>query len=196
MKKMILFTPLLAVLLCIGNSSRAQMQTKSEFSALAASPMEMAYFPSDYPMANVRGNASTLVARVIYCRPQKKGREIFGKLVPYGKVWRLGANEATELDIYTPVMIGGQQIPVGRYTLYAVPQTDKWTMVLSKQVDIWGAFGYKQSDDILRTDIPVEQLSQPLEAFSMTFEKTSGGANLVMGWDNVKTSLPIQVAGM
>ncbi len=196
MKKMFLFIPVLAVLLLLGNPGSAQMQSKSEFPALAASPMEMTYFPVGYPMANIRGTAGTLVARVIYCRPQKKGREIFGKLVPYGQVWRLGANEATELDLYTPVTIAGQKIPEGRYTLYAVPQTDKWTIVLSKQKDIWGAFGYKQSEDILRTDVPVEKLDQPLEAFTMVFEKSANGADLVMAWDDVKTVLPIQTGGM
>jgi len=188
--------PVLAALLLLGNQSSAQMQSKSEFPALALSPMEMTYFPVGYPSANVRGNAGTLVARVIYCRPQKKGRVIFGKLVPYGQVWRLGANEATELDLFTPVTIAGKKIAEGRYTLYAVPQTDKWTIVLSKQKDIWGAFGYKQTEDILRTDVPVEKLDQPLEAFTMVFEKSSTGANLVMAWDNVKTVLPIGVGGM
>lgn len=193
MKKAYAFLPILAVLLFTGFSSGAQANQKSEFPSMAASPMEMAYFPVGYPGVRLSKDPGTLVARVIYCRPQMKGRDIFGTgtLVPYGQVWRLGANESTEIDFFIPVTIAGQQIQPGRYTLYALVQADKWTMILSKELDTWGAFSYKQADDILRTDVPVQSLSQPLEDFSIVFEKSSDGANLVMGWDKVKAELPI-----
>ncbi|HVB03622.1 MAG TPA: DUF2911 domain-containing protein [Chitinophagaceae bacterium] len=197
MKKNLLFTFALASMVFTGFGSFAQMTQKSAFPSMALSPMEMAYYPVGYPGVRLKKDPGTLVARVIYCRPQMKGRVIFGKLVPYGQVWRLGANESTEIDFFVPVTIAGQQIQPGRYTLYTIPETGKWTMILSHEIDTWGAFSYKQSDDILRTVIPVKTLSTPLEDFSIVFQKASGGANLVMAWDKTEASLPIHfTAGM
>jgi len=168
----------------------ASAQTK--LPPLDKSPMDMAYYPPSFPMAvNVQGKPGKLIARVIYSRPQMNGREIFGKLVPYGKVWRLGANEATELDVYTSVTIAGRKIRPGRYTLYAIPQTDKWTIVLNSQTDTWGAYGYHENKDILRTDVPVTTLNDAVDAFTMVFEEASQGCNLVMAWDKTEVKLPI-----
>jgi hypothetical protein len=165
---------------------------QSKLPKLDKSPMDMAYYTPNYSsVVGVQGKPGKLVTRVIYSRPQMNGREIFGGLVPYGKVWRLGANQATELDVYAPVTIGGHQIKPGRYTLYAIPQTDKWTIILSSQTDTWGSFGYKEAKDILRTDVPVTHLDTPVEAFAMTFEKAPQGASLVMAWDTVEVKLPI-----
>src|SRR5690606_12164746 len=140
---------------------------------------------------NVKGDTGTLIARVIYSRPQVDGREIFGKLVPYGKVWRLGANQATELDVFAPVTIGGHQVAPGRYTLYAIPENDKWTIIVNSQTDTWGAFGYHDNKDVLRTDVPVTTLGDPVEDFTMVFEKADQGCNLVMAWDKTEAHLPI-----
>jgi hypothetical protein len=191
MKK--IFLPLMLAFLFAGMSSYGQsMQPPTKLPGLDQSPMDMAYYPPGFSMTvSVQGKPGTLISRVIYSRPQMRGREIFGKLVPYGKVWRLGANQATELDIYSPVTIGGHRIAPGRYTLYAIPGTDKWTIILNSQTDTWGAFGYKQSKDILRTDVPVTHLDAPVEAFTMVFEKAGGGANLVMAWDTVEVKLPV-----
>ncbi|WP_298736765.1 DUF2911 domain-containing protein [uncultured Chitinophaga sp.] len=158
-----------------------------------ASPMDMAYYPPVYPyLVKVKGEPGTLVARVIYSRPQKKGRTIFGELEGYGKVWRLGANEATEIEFFIPVSIGGKHVPKGRYTLYAIPQETKWTIILNRETDIWGAYKYDQAKDVLRTTVPVLSPSAPVEAFTMVFEKAEGGANLVMAWDTVMVSLPVK----
>lgn len=168
----------------------ATAQTK--LPGLDKSPMDMSYYPPGFPMVvNVQGKPGKLVARIIYSRPQTNGREIFGKLVPYDKVWRLGANQATELDIYTPVTIGGQKINPGRYTLYAIPQADKWTIILNSQTDTWGAYGYHEKKDILRTDVPIKTLTDPVEAFAMVFEKADHGCNLIMAWDKTEVKLPI-----
>jgi hypothetical protein len=186
---------LLFSLLCTGLlwASATPSQAQTKLPPLDASPMDMIYFPANYSMnVSVKGQPGTLRARVIYSRPQIKGREIFGKLVPYGKVWRLGANQATELDVYTPVTIGGKQLAPGRYTLYTIPQPDKWTLIVNSQTDTWGAFGYKEEKDVLRTDIPVTQLSSPVDAFSMIFEPTSDGANLVMAWEKTEAKLPMK----
>lgn len=169
----------------------ARAGSNTDFPGLDDSPMDMAYYPGGYSMAKVKGNAGPLIARVIYSRPQKKGREIFGKLIPYGEIWRLGANQATELDVYSPVTVGGHQVNPGRYTLYAIPQPDKWTVILSGQTDTWGAFGYKEEEDILRTDVPAGTLTDPVEAFTMVFKKAAQGCDLLMAWDKTVVKLPI-----
>src|SRR6478672_8590469 len=100
------------------------------------SPMDMCYYPNNYPVLKIQDKATEpVVARVIYSRPQKNGRLIFGDLVEYGKVWRLGANEATEIEFFRSVKIGDKKVEKGRYTLYAIPATDKWTLIFSKDTD-------------------------------------------------------------
>lgn len=188
MKYLGICSAVFAAILFTGSSLMAQ----TKLPPLDASPMDMSYYPPNFSSnVSVRGNPGTLIARIIYSRPQLKGREIFGKLEPFGKVWRLGANQATELDLYAPVTIGGHKVPKGRYTLYAIPEADHWTIILNSQTDTWGAFGYKQAKDILRTSVPLVTLDQPVEALSIVFEKSDSGANLVMAWDRTEAKLPI-----
>ncbi|MEI9933462.1 MAG: DUF2911 domain-containing protein [Ferruginibacter sp.] len=160
---------------------------------LDKSPMDMSYYPNQYPQLKLdpKKNTAPLVARVIYSRPQKNGRTIFDSLVAYNKVWRVGANEATEIDFFKPVKINGINIPEGRYTLYAIPDSAKWTIIINKETDIWGDFGYDQNKDILRTDVPVEKQSTSTEALSIVFTKAAAGADLIIVWDTVKVALPI-----
>lgn len=167
-------------------------QTATEFPPMDKSPMDMAYYPVNYPALKIQNKVTEpLVARVIYSRPQKGGRNIFGGLVEYGKVWRLGANEATEIEFYKHVWIGGKKIPKGRYTLYAIVYEDKWTIILNRETDIWGAFKYDAKKDIVRTDVMVQKNAEALEALAIVFEKSADGTNLVIGWDTVRVSLPI-----
>lgn len=173
-------------------SVTAQAQTAFKMPELDKSPMDMAYFPPNYPMLKIQDKAvEPLVARVIYSRPQKNGRTIFGDLVEYNQVWRLGANEATEIEFFREVKIGGKKIAKGKYTMYALVNPDKWTIILNKDTDIWGAFKYDEKKDVLRVTVPVEKLTVPVEAFSIQFDKTAGGANLLMAWDQAKVTLPI-----
>jgi hypothetical protein len=132
-----------------------------------------------------------LVARVVYSRPQKNGRKLFGDLVSYGKVWRLGANEATEIEFFKDVKITDKKVKKGRYTLYALVDSDKWTMILNKETDTWGAFKYDMAKDVVRIPVPVEKQTEITEAFSIAFEKAGKGANLVINWDDVLVKLPI-----
>src|SRR5882724_2532583 len=160
----------------------AAARTQPKLPPLDQSPMDMSYFPVDYPVLRIQDKAKDpLISRIIYGRPQKNGRIIFGDLVPYGSVWRLGANEATEIEFFKDVKIGGKKITKGRYTLYALPEAEKWIIILNKETNIWGAFKYDQKKDVLRTDVPVQKQADTAEAFSMIFEKTnSGSANLVI----------------
>jgi len=173
---------------CVSLTSFSQ----GKFPPLDKSPMDASYYPVNYPILRIQEKASEpLMARVIYSRPQRNGRNVFGELVEYGKVWRLGANEATEIEFYRDVKVNGTKLKKGRYTLYCIPATDKWTIIINKDTDIWGAFKYDMKKDAMRTTIPVQKQADSLEALSIVFEKTSTGADLVMAWDNVSGRLPI-----
>lgn len=161
--------------------------------AVDKSPMDMCYYPANYPVLKIQNKATEpLVARVIYSRPQKNGRSVFGELVEFGKVWRLGANEATEIEVYKDVKVGNSstKLKKGRYSILAIPYTDKWTIIFNKETDVWGAFQYDEKKDVLRVDVPVNKQPDPAEAYTMLFEKANGGANLIMIWDTVKAILP------
>jgi hypothetical protein len=156
------------------------------------SPMDMSYYPNGYPVLKIQDKATEpLVARVIFSRPQKNGRVIFGDLLEYGKVWRLGANEATEIEFYQNVKINATKIKKGRYTLYCIPYADKWTIIINKETDTWGSFKYDMKKDLVRIDVPVQKQTEIAEAFVMAFEKATTGTNLIIAWDDVKVSLPI-----
>lgn len=184
--KQLLFTFFIAAFISAG----AVAQTK--LPPVDKSPMDMSYYPAGYPVTKIQDKPQDpLVARLIYSRPMKNGRVVFGDLLEYGKVWRLGANEATEIEFYQNVKIGNAKIKKGRYTMYCIPYADKWTIILNKETDTWGSFKYDMKKDIVRTDLPVQKQTDITEAFTMVFEKASGGANLIMAWDDVKVSLPI-----
>src|ERR1700712_3621398 len=121
MKKLII----LAAFVLAGHCLMAQQKPTE----LDKSPMDVSYYPPNYPLLKMRGQISTdPLARILYSRPQKKGRDIFGEEVKYNEVWRLGANEATELELFKNATIGGRKIPKGRYTVYCVPSESKWTI--------------------------------------------------------------------
>ncbi|MEO6638912.1 MAG: DUF2911 domain-containing protein, partial [Ginsengibacter sp.] len=129
--------------------------------------------------------------RVIYGRPQLNGRKVFGELQEYGNVWRLGANEATEIEFFKEVKINGRKIKKGRYTIYAVPYTDKWTFIINTETDIWGSFKYNQSKDVFRVDLPV--IKNPVtEVMTIFFDKTTKGANMDIFWDDVRVVVPFE----
>ena len=131
------------------------------------------------------------MARVAYSRPRKEGRTIFGGLVEYGKVWRLGANEATEIEFFQKVTIGTKKISKGRYTLYAIVNETSWTLIVNKETDTWGSFKYDPEKDVVRIEVPVEKLSEQVEYLAMVFEKDNNHINLVIAWENIKVALPI-----
>ncbi len=172
-------------------SASAQMKAP-EIPSLDKSPMDMSYYPTNYPLLKIQNKVSDpLVMRVIYSRPQVDNRKIFGGLQNYGEVWRLGANEATEIDLYKDVTINNIKIKKGRYTMYAIPYPEKWTFILNKETDTWGSFKYDSTKDVVRQDLPVIKNEQT-EDMTIVFEKTPKGANMNMYWADVKAVLPIQ----
>ena len=181
---------LLAVLLmAVSGFGMAQ----STLPPLDKSPMDMCYYPVDYPVLKIQHKMDApLIARVIYGRPQKNERSIFGDLVPYDMIWRMGANEATEIEFFRDVKIDGKKLPKGRYTLYAIPSVDNWIMVLNKETDTWGAFGYDSKKDVLRTTVKVNTRPDVIDVFTICFEgKEKNKTSLMVGWDNKEVHLPI-----
>lgn len=168
------------------------LMAQNKMPAVDKSPMDMAYYPNAYPVLKIQDKISEpVVARVIYSRPQKNGRNIFGELLELGKLWRLGANEATEIEFFQQVKIGGNKVKKGRYTLYCIPYAERWTIIINKDTDTWGAFKYDQAKDVTRIDVPVTLQPEVVESFAMQFEKSTSGANLIIAWDNMRISLPI-----
>lgn len=159
---------------------------------LDKSPMDMSYWPANYPILKMSGKAKDQpVARIIYGRPLKNGRAIFGGIIKYNEMWRLGANEATEIETFQTLKIGGKVLAKGRYTVYCLPTENKWTIIINKDNFCWGNFTYDSKKDLIRTDIDVEKNSEPAEAFTMYFEDAKNGATLIFLWDDIKASLPI-----
>ncbi|HEX7692081.1 MAG TPA: DUF2911 domain-containing protein [Sediminibacterium sp.] len=159
---------------------------------LDKSPMDMSYWPANYPLLKMSGKAKGApVARVIYGRPLKNGRAIFGGIIRYNDLWRLGANEATEVEFFQNVRIAGKTVPKGRYTLYCIPSESKWTIIVNKDNFSWGSFTYDAKKDLLRTDIDVEKNTDNAEAFTIYFDDTKSGANMIFLWDDLKAVMPI-----
>jgi len=155
---------------------------------LDKSPMDASYFPAGYPTMKVRGQApAEPSARIIYSRPQKKGRNIFGEEVKYNEVWRLGANEATEIEFFKNATFGGKKVLKGRYTLYCIPTETTWTLILSKDNYTWGSFAYKSDKDVFRIDVPVQKTTTDVEALTMFFDNS----NLNILWDFLKVQVPV-----
>ena len=164
----------------------------SSLPAIDKSPMDMSYYPANYPVLKIQDKLTEpLTARIIYSRPKKEGRPIFGNLVEYGKVWRLGANEATEIEFFKSVKINGKKISKGRYTLYAIVNENTWTLILNKETDTWGHFKYDAKKDVVRVEVPVQKTKESAESLGMSFEKSAGGINLIIGWDTIKVTMPI-----
>ena len=112
---------------------------------LDKSPMDMSYWPANYPLLKMYGKAKDQpIARIIYGRPLKNNRVIFGGIIKYNEMWRLGANEATEIETFRTIKIGSKILPIGRYTIYCLPNLEKWTLIINKDNYCWGNFTYDQ----------------------------------------------------
>ncbi len=160
------------------------------FQGVDTSPMDVAYLPHNF--AHDRSPGDKAIAKVYYSRPQKKGRDIFGSKVSYGKVWRTGANEAVELKAYQDIALGGKKLKAGTYSLFAIPDKKEWTIIINSDLDYWGAYSYDKSKDVLRVKVPVKQLDTVVEAFSIQFEdKGSGKAAMRLAWDKTMVEVPV-----
>lgn len=162
--------------------------------ALAAAPSraEEIRLPQASPGAKTALTIGTTDVEIVYHRPGVKGRQVWGGLVPYGQVWRLGANEATTISFSTPVKVEGYDVPAGTYSLFAIPAQDKWTLVLNKKSDQWGAYFYKQEEDLLRFDVKPQ--TGPATEW-MTFQMTPAppdSAVIEMAWDTLRVPFTVK----
>ncbi|SDD51153.1 Protein of unknown function [Algoriphagus faecimaris] len=157
--------------------------------SLSAQQLQM---PQASPSAKISQKVGLTDVLVEYARPSTKGRKIFGELVPFGQVWRTGANAATTLEFSTEVMIEGNTIPAGKYALYSIPGKNEWTIVLSKNTELWGSIGYNSNDDILRFQVEPKKLSRLYETFEISFNNmTDNGADLSLKWENTRVDFRI-----
>lgn len=173
MKKSIFAIALFTIVALFSNDITAQ-----NFRPLDKSPLDLAAFPKK----------GAKVVKVTYSRPQLKGRSV-ATLAPNDKVWRTGANEAVEIRFYNDVTFGGEKVKAGIYSLFTIPGEKEWTIILSSDVDAWGAYSYNKANDIVRVKGKVTQAENSIEAFSMTFDKKM---NLYMGWDKIRVKVALK----
>lgn len=144
------------------------------------------------PLAVVSIRYKDAYIKITYSQPQKRGREIFGKLVPYNEVWRTGANEATEITTTKNIQINGTLLLTGTYSLFTIPKKDKWTVIINREVGLWGAYNYNSKLDVMRFDVPVTTTDIVSESFTMQFDHRNEVADLLLYWDKTKILIPIK----
>lgn len=156
------------------------------------SPMDMVYFPGDYPLLKMAEKTSSPpLMRIIYSRPQKQNRKIFNGLIKYDVPWRLGANESTEIEFFSVATIQNKTIKPGRYIVYCIPQETKWTLVFNSNLYSWG-LQQNQEKDLMKFEVPVEKNNGFIEYFTIAIEKQSDkSAEIIFLWDDVKATLPV-----
>ncbi len=169
---------LLVVIMFLGALTTANAQ---KFAEMQKSPTDISYAKADR-------NAKPEI-KVVYSRPQKKGREIFGNLVKFDKVWRTGADEATEIKLFKDMKMGDKTVKAGTYSLYTIPGEKEWTIIINSDLDSWGAYSYDKGKDVARIKVPAAS-GDALEAFSIAFKKVDKGYHMLMGWDTTRVEVP------
>ncbi|SDS33136.1 Protein of unknown function [Polaribacter sp. KT25b] len=158
--------------------------TAQKFAKVDVSPMDAASFPNNWKESNK-------LVKIIYSRPQLKGRTL-DKLAPIDKVWRTGANEAAEITFYKDVTFGGKEVKAGTYTLFTIPTEGDWTVILSNQKNIWGAYFYDMKEDVVRVNGKMSKSEDSIESFSIVFEGEEESAMMYLGWANTIISVPVK----
>ncbi len=188
------FLPIFLVLLSVS------VLSAQDFADVDKSPLDAAYYPARAAFRAFAKTDSAAMAmepkiRVLYSRPYKKGREVWGgDLAPYGEPYRLGANETTEITFFAPVKIGDRLVPAGRYTVGAIPNADKWEVFFSLDVDGWGVYAYKPEHNVATITAPTGKVDEVIENFSISlYEASPGTVHLKMGWDTTVVEVPIQL---
>jgi hypothetical protein len=171
--------------------------SKSLLFVLVMSALVLAQNNAQKPPASPPGTATHTFAdgkkiTIDYSRPFAKGRKIMGGLVPYGQVWRTGANSATSFVTDTDLVIGGTNVPAGKYTLYTLPGEMAWKLIINKETGQWGT-KYDQAQDLARIDMVANKLNSPVEQFTISFEKTGGdSAKLKLEWENTSATVDVK----
>lgn len=180
MKKLKLIA--LAVFLMTATTEFASAQ---KLPGVDPSPADISYFRPD-------GRGTTPVAKITYGRPMKKGRTMLGNTEAYGKVWRLGANETTEIKLYKDVTFGDKTLKAGTYSVYAIPDKTEWTIIFNSKLDTWGAYEYDESKDVARVKVPAGKSESEVEAFTIMFDGKDATASMVIAWENTMVKVPLK----
>ncbi|MFA5265276.1 MAG: DUF2911 domain-containing protein [Opitutaceae bacterium] len=148
--------------------------------------------PQQSPLCTIKQSVGVTDIGIAYSRPGVKGREIFGKMIPFGAVWRTGANSSTKLSFSTPVKLNGTEIPAGSYALYTIPGESEWTIIVYKDTSLWGAYGYDQKNDFARIKATPVKLAEPVETFTIDINDIrTESATLNLIWE--KTKVPVRL---
>ena len=148
------------------------------------------------PTAIASVNHNDTYIKIVYGQPYKKGRDIFGGLIPYGEIWRTGANEATEMTTTKDIRFAGEPLPAGTYALFSIPERDQWTIILNSRLGQWGAFEYDPQYDVLRAQVPAVKTNQIVEAFTVQFDEVKNNETLIrLSWDSTRVRIPIGFTG-
>ncbi|PTX94398.1 DUF2911 domain-containing protein [Opitutus sp. ER46] len=175
-------------LVCVSAMAFAMMSP----SALQAQASKVA-FPQPSPTATLKQRVGVTDIEIIYSRPGAKGREIFGGLVPYGEVWRTGANAATKITFSTPIKFGGVDVAAGTYALFSIPDQKEWTVILNKVSGQWGAYRYDATNDVTRVKVAPTKLGEAIETFTIDVNDIrDDSATLVLAWQNVRVPVKLE----
>lgn len=148
--------------------------------------------PAPSPLTTIKQDFALSSVEVSFSRPSVKGRKIFGDLVPYGKVWRTGANGATTITFGEEVSFGGKKVPAGKYGLLTIPEQGEWTVILSKQTDVTSPAAYKEANDVARVKVKAEQMPFAIETFMIVFDNIKAGSmDMAILWENTAVTIPI-----
>jgi len=151
-------------------------------------------FPAASPLCSLKQRVGITDIEVTYSRPGIKGRSIFGGLVPYGKLWRMGANQATKITLSTPVKLNGHAVPAGTYTLFSIPGKDEWTLIVNKELEHMGTTKYDEKTDLVRFTVKPHTLDHVVETLRIELEPVSDtAASLAISWEKTKLALKIEV---
>ena len=148
--------------------------------------------PRPSPAATASCDLGGKALTINYSSPRMNGRKIYGGLVPYGEVWRAGANEATTFITDTDLNVGGKTIPAGSYTLFTIPDKDKWTLIISKKTGEWGTPYPGADSDFARIDMTASTLPSTVENFTIAFDKNSNGCIMRLDWETTRASIAIK----
>lgn len=189
---LLLLCLVLGLAACTPAGDSAPASTTADTSA-AAAPAPDAEGPPNQPASprdTAQGTIGSATLLVDYGRPSRRGREIFGSLVPYDQVWRTGANAATTLVLGGPVQLGGQPLPAGTYTLYSLPTRSGWTLIVNGQTGQWGT-EYAEGRDVLRVPMSVSR-TEPVDTFRISVEGGTEEGRLIFAWDTLQGTVPVR----
>jgi hypothetical protein len=145
------------------------------------------------PLAVISMRYKDAYVKITYSQPHKRGRTVFGDLVPYNQVWRTGANEATEITCTKDIMIKDQILKAGTYSFFTIPGKEKWVIIINSDIGLWGSYNYNEKQDVMRVEVNAEKINDVVyEPFTMKFDQKNEVADLLLFWDNVKVTVPLK----